>query len=64
MTGTQRLSKELRGRGASYHRPNGHEASFWCLETKVDGFCVLADDNTAARIVSTSKEEVVVGGSH
>ena len=36
-----------------------HEISFRCLETKVDRFCVFADDYTATGVVSSCEKEVV-----
>jgi hypothetical protein len=38
----------------------GHDKiTFGCLKTEVDRLCVLANDDTATRVVSASKKQVI-----
>jgi len=39
-------------------------SAFWCLETQIDWFSVLPNDDTTSRIISASEKQVVGGGSH
>lgn len=36
-----------------------HEIPFRCLKTKVDRFCVFADDYTATGVVSSGEKEII-----
>ena len=41
-----------------------HEISFRSFETKVDRFCVFADDYTATGVVSSGEKEIIGSGRH
>ena len=36
-----------------------HEIPFRCLKTKVDRFCVFADDYTATGVVSSGEKDII-----
>lgn len=60
------LTYRIQGRGAwtTHYGASAREVPHRGLEAEVDGLRVLANDETPARIVTASEEEVVSIGGH